>query len=86
MSMKEAARTALEAAGRKRALLPAPKGVMKLAASVLQYMPGRPLTPDAVEFITLDALADLTAIREQLGIELTPLREGLSTYLGGAKS
>jgi hypothetical protein len=33
----------------------------------------------------MDALADPTAIREQLGIGLTPLREGLFTYLGSAK-
>jgi uncharacterized protein YbjT (DUF2867 family) len=85
MSMKEVVQTALEVAGRKRLLLPAPKGVMKLAASALQHLPGRPLTPDAVEFITMDALADPTAIREQLGIGLTPLREGLFTYLGSAK-
>jgi NADH dehydrogenase len=82
LSMKEVVQAALEAAGRKRILLPAPKAVMKLAAAVLQFMPGRPLTPDAVDFITMDALADPTEIKEALNLELTPLRQALATYMG----
>jgi len=82
LTMKEIVRTALEAVGRRRLLLSAPKGVMKLAASVLRFAPGRPLTPDAVEFITMDALADPTRAEHVLGIKMTPLREGLATYLG----
>jgi NADH dehydrogenase len=82
LTMKEIVRTALEAVGRRRLLLSAPKGVMKLAASVLQFAPGRPLTPDAVEFITKDALADPTRAEHVLGMKMMPLREGLATYLG----
>lgn len=82
LSMKEVVQIALEAAGRKRILLPAPKAVMKLAAAVLQFMPGRPLTPDAVDFITMDALADPTEIQQALNLELTPLRQALATYMG----
>jgi hypothetical protein len=54
---------------------------MKLAAGLLQFAPGRPLTPDAVEFITMDALADPSEIESALGIKTTPLREALATYL-----
>ena len=82
MSMRDVVKAALEAAGRKRLILPAPKPVMKLMASLLQFVPGRPLTPDAVDFITGDAVADESAIVQKLGIKLTPLREGLETYLG----
>ena len=82
MSMSDAVRTALQVAGRKRLLLSSPKLVMKLLASVLQFAPGRPLTPDAVDFITMDALADAAEIQQKLGLKLTPLREGLATYLG----
>jgi uncharacterized protein YbjT (DUF2867 family) len=82
MSMSDVVRTALQTIGRKRLLLPAPKFVMKTVASVIQFAPGRPLTPDAVDFITEDALADPTAIQQKLGLKLTPLRAGLSTYLG----
>jgi NADH dehydrogenase len=82
LSMKEVVQTALEVAGRKRILLPAPKAVMKLAAAVLQFMPGRPLTPDAVDFIIMDALADPSEIQQALNLKLTPLREGLAIYMG----
>ena len=83
MSMKEVVATALDVIGRRRLLSPAaPKSMMKALASVLQFMPGRPLTPDAVDFITADAVADNTAILDKLGLQLTPLRPALETYLG----
>jgi NADH dehydrogenase len=82
MSMSDVVRRALEASRRKRLLLPSPKPVMKLVASLLQFAPGRLLTPDAVEFITGDALGDPTTIQQKLGITVTPLRDGLATYLG----
>jgi NADH dehydrogenase len=81
LTMSEVVKAALEVAGRRRLLLPAPKFVMKALASVLQFLPGRPLTPDAVDFITMDALGDPADISEKLGLTPTPLREGLATYL-----
>ena len=82
LTMKEIVRAALDVAGRRRLLLAAPKPMMKLLASLIQFAPGRPLTPDAVEFITMDALADPTRAEHVLGMRMTPLREGLATYLG----
>jgi len=82
LTMTEVARTALQVAGKRRLLLSAPKSVMKLAASILQFMPGRPLTPDTVEFVTMDALADPSDVESRLGVKMTPLREALATYLG----
>jgi uncharacterized protein YbjT (DUF2867 family) len=82
LTMKEIVGAALEVSGRRRLMVSAPRAVMKLAASVLLFMPGRPLTPDAVEFITMDALADPTRAELTLGIKMTPLREALATYLG----
>jgi len=84
LTMKEIVGTALEVSGRRRLLISAPKSVMKLAASVLQFAPGRPLTPGAVEFITLDALADPTRAELTLGIKMTPLKDALATYLAPA--
>jgi len=81
LTMKEIVRTALEVTGRRHLLLSAPKAVMKLAASVIQFAPGRPLTPDAIEFITMDALADPTKAELTLGIKMTPLRDALASYL-----
>jgi uncharacterized protein YbjT (DUF2867 family) len=82
MSMTDVVRTALQVAGRRRLLLSSPKPLMKLVASFLQFAPGRPLTPGAVDFITGDALGDPAAIQQKLGLRPTPLREGLATYLG----
>jgi NADH dehydrogenase len=82
LTMKEIVSAALEASGRKRILLPGPAPIMKLAASVLQFLPGKPLSPDAVDFITADALADPSEIEAALGLKMTPLREALATYLG----
>lgn len=82
LTMKEIVSLALQACGRKRVLLPGPKPIVKLFASILQYIPGKPLSPDAVDFITADALADPAALEAALGLRMTPLRQALSTYLG----
>ena len=79
MTPKTAA--ALEASGRKRLLLAAPTVIVKLAATVVQFLPGKPLSPDAVDFITADALADPFALERALGLKMTPLRQALATYL-----
>jgi len=81
LTMKEIVRTALDVMGKRRVLVSVPRGFMKLAAAGLQLLPGRPLTPAAVDFITTDALADPAAVQELLGVEVRPLREALETYL-----
>jgi hypothetical protein len=45
-------------------------------------LPSPPLSPDAIDFITGAATADNTLLNEVLHPRLTPLREGLATYLG----
>lgn len=81
LTMNEIVRASLKAAGKKRFLLPQPTPLMKLVASVLQHVPGRPLTPDAIDFITMDGPVDNTAVQAAFGLRLTPLAEGLATYL-----
>jgi NADH dehydrogenase len=82
MTMDTVIRTALKSAGKKRLLLHNPKWLMKVVASGLQYAPGRPLTPDAIDFITMDGVADTTALTTAFGLPLTPLAEGTASYLG----
>ncbi|MEO8457888.1 MAG: hypothetical protein ABI559_08755, partial [Chloroflexota bacterium] len=82
MSMSDVVRAALRASGRRRLLLPTPTPIMKLVASIIQFAPGKPLTPNAVDFIAHDALADPTAIQNKLGLRMTRLDEALATYLG----
>src|SRR5680860_1034934 len=50
VTMNDLLRTMLEVMGRRRRLLHIPKPVGKAQAFVLQFLPGRFLTPDAVEF------------------------------------
>ncbi|UCH87170.1 MAG: complex I NDUFA9 subunit family protein [Dehalococcoidia bacterium] len=81
LTMKEIVRTGLEVLNRRRFILPIPKVLMKAQSALLQFLPRPPLTPDAVDFITMDALADNSELVETLGLRLTPLRESLATYL-----
>lgn len=82
LTMDEIVRTALNVQGKKRFLLHQPVWLMKIVASVVQFAPGRPLTPDAIDFITQDGVADTSALREVFGLRLTPLQEGTASYLG----
>lgn len=82
VTMSELVKIALDVTGRKRLLLPAPAFVMKAVASVAQFAPRRPLTPDGIDFITQDALGDPTEVEKTLGIKMTPLRDALASYLG----
>ena len=82
MTMDEVIRTALNAAGKRRFLLHNPKFLMKSIASVIQYAPGRPLTPDAIDFITMDGIADTTELQEVYGMRIHSLEDALKTYIG----
>ncbi|HMO54349.1 MAG TPA: complex I NDUFA9 subunit family protein [Tepidiformaceae bacterium] len=82
MTMDEVIRTALNAAGKRRFLLHNPKFLMKFIASVIQYAPGRPLTPDAIDFITMDGIADTTELQEVYGMRIHSLEDALKTYIG----
>ena len=82
MSMDDVVKTALDVAGRRKPILHQPVVVGKLIATFLQLLPGPPLTPDAIDFITHEAIADNTALERVFTPKFTPLREGLATYLG----
>lgn len=82
MTMDEVLRTMLEVMGKRRPLVHVPEALPKAAGLVLQTLPKPPLSPDAVEFLTGDALADTGDLLRAFDLRLTPLREGLATYLG----
>ncbi len=81
LSMGDVVKIALEIAGKKRPILHQPAAVGKLMATFLQILPGPPLTPDSIDFITSEAIADNAALERVFAPKLTPLREGLATYL-----
>lgn len=84
MTMDEIIGVMLTVMGKKKPLLHAPASLFRLIGALMGIvpLPNRPLSPDAVTFITMDALADNRALQAALpALRLTPLREGLATYL-----
>jgi NADH dehydrogenase len=81
MTMDDVLRTMMEVRGKPKPLLHVPALLPKMAGAVLRWLPRPPLSPDAVDFLTGDAMADNGPLLEAFGLELTPLREGLASYL-----
>ena len=82
MSMREVIRRALRVARVRRPLLPAPAPLVKGVAAVLARLPGRLLTPDAIDFVNQPAVADNRTLFERMPRQLTSLEDGLRTYFG----
>lgn len=81
MTMNDVLRAMMEARGKRKPLVHFPAFLPKLAGFFAQILPKPPLTPDAVDFLLADAVADVDPLVRAFGIELTPFREGLATYL-----
>ena len=81
LTMDEIVRAALRASGRRRPILHAPAVLMKLATRPLTLLPAPPMTPDAIDFVVASAPVDTDLLRQRLPRRLTPLVEGLATYL-----
>ncbi len=81
LTMDEILRAMLRVMGRRRRLLHVPAWTVRAAAHVLRRLPNPPLSPDAVAFVTGDAVADNTALLQTFAPRLTPLEEGLASYL-----
>lgn len=81
MTMDDILKTMLEVMGRSKPLVHFPEWMPKAGGAVARFLPKPPLSPDAVEFATATAIAVNTQLLEAFDITLTPLREGLATYL-----
>jgi nucleoside-diphosphate-sugar epimerase len=76
---------ALRAMGRVRPILHIPKPIGKVQGALMRHFPGRPLSPDAVDFVA-QAGAVTDADRQWLAenfpeFHATPVRTGLESYL-----
>ena len=79
-------RAAMRLMERRRPILHIPVSLGRTQASLLQHLPGRPLTPDAVDFVAQAGAItddDRRLLGERFpGYRTTPLEEGLGSYLG----
>jgi uncharacterized protein YbjT (DUF2867 family)/ligand-binding SRPBCC domain-containing protein len=82
LKMRDIIATALRVAGLRRPIIPGPTPLIKLVAVPLSWLPTPILTPDAVDFINQPATVDLAPLLARMPRRLTPLEEGLRTYLG----
>ena len=81
ITMDEILRTIMRVLGKRKPLLHQPAWLVKIPAAVIQYLPNAPLSPGAVDFITMEASADPTSAERVFGVRMTPLEEGLRAYL-----
>jgi NADH dehydrogenase len=81
LSMNEILATMMDVMGRRKPLLHFPPFLPRVAGFFVQVIPGVPLSPAAVDFLTEDAVADTGPLLR--AFELSPMRfrEGLQTYL-----
>ena len=84
LRMRDIIARALEVAGIRRPIIPGPAPLIRLGATPLTLLPAPPLTPDAVDFINQPATVDVAPLLRRMPRRLTPLEEGLATYLAPA--
>ncbi len=82
LRMRDIIGAAMRVAGLRRPILPGPTPLLKLGAWPLSLLPEPPLTPAAIDFINQPATVDLGPLLERMPRRLTPLTEGLASYLG----
>ena len=82
LTMRQIVSTMLDVMGKRRIVLPAPAPLVKLGAAVLYLLPGRILSPRAVDFANGEADVDPRPTIERLGVTPRALADGV-TYLRG---
>ena len=70
LAMDEILRTIMRILGKRKPLIHQPAWLVKIPASVIQYLPNAPLSPGAVDFITMDEQVDPSEAEQVFGIQL----------------
>jgi NADH dehydrogenase len=86
MSMRDVLRRAMDVAGTRKLLLPAPAPLVKLAAWPMRFLPNPILSPGAVDFVNQPATVDIEPLLEAMPRTLTGFEDGLATYLGPGRT
>ena len=79
--MDDILRLIMRILNKPKPLVHQPAWLVKIPASVLQFLPNAPLSPGAVDFITMDVQVDPTAAEQVFGIQFRSLEAGLREYL-----
>jgi len=80
-TMREIVEIVVEATGKRRPIVSVPVALAKAISRPAGLLPGSFLSPEVVEFVLQEALADNRAVLETFDVELRGFREGLSEYL-----
>lgn len=81
LTMDQIVQTILKVIGKRKRIVHQPLWLMKLASKPLAVLPEPPLSPQAIDFITMEELVDNTKLIEDFKTRLTPLAQALRTYL-----
>jgi len=81
LTMREVIERAIRIAGVPRVILPGPTPLIKLAVAPMGLLATPPLTAAGVDFINQPATVDLAPLMARMPRRLTPLDEGLASYL-----
>jgi uncharacterized protein YbjT (DUF2867 family) len=80
LDFRQIVRTMLQVMGKRRLVVPTPLAIVKLGAVFLNKLPGRLLSPRAVDFANADGPVDNRALHDLLGFHPRALADGV-TYL-----
>ena len=81
ISMDDINRLIMRLLGKNKPLFHQPAWLVKIPASVIQYLPNAPLSPGAIDFITMDERVDASEAEAVFGVEFRSLEAGLREYL-----
>jgi len=81
LSMDEILRLIMRILGKQKPLVHQPAWLVKIPAAIIQYVPNAPLSPGAVDFITMDERVDPTDAERVFNIQFKTLEAGLREYL-----
>ncbi len=81
ISFDDLIRMVMDVTGRHRPLLHISEGRLRTLGSLAEKLPRPLFSRDAVTFLTADHVCNTAPLVERLGIQLTPARKALSSYL-----
>lgn len=81
LTMRQLIRRALTAAGLRATFIQVPPRLARFGAGILEKLPHEVLSRDGIAFAMEDFIADLAPVMSSFQLDLTPIDDGLRTYL-----